>query len=425
VRTNFSREDLDNPQLAEAEIQLRKCVHCGICTATCPTYVLLGDERDSPRGRIVMMQQMLEEGGAPTPETVRHVDRCLSCLGCRTACPSGVDYARLVDAARAHIETHYRRPLPDRLTRWLISRVLTNRTVSRSAVALARLFAPIATALPGSLGRLSRTAAGAPKPEKRLASRSSSNARRVALMAGCVQPALAPQIDEAAARVLARRGIDSVPLAAAGCCGALANHMGRRGDAQALAKRVIAAFEAADRQMAFEAVLIDATGCASYLTDYPHLFAEEPSWKERAVAFADKVRDFSALAEPRPASPPRRLRVAYQAPCSLQHGLTQSGAGEEQLRATGFDVVEIPEGHLCCGSAGSYSILQPEIAGALRARKLGHIALLHADVIASPNIGCLSHLSGPDAPPVIHPAELIDWAEGGPVPAALAFPGRG
>jgi glycolate oxidase iron-sulfur subunit len=412
MRTAFSAEQLADPHLAEAEKNLRACVHCGICTATCPTYVLLGDERDGPRGRIVMMQKMLEAGGAPTAETVLHVDRCMSCMGCRTACPSGVDYARLVDTARVHIETHYRRPLRERMLRWLIANVLTRPALVRSGVALAKTFAPIARRLPGTMGAMARMAA---KARSAPASPVAANpgGRRVALMAGCVQPALAPSIDLAIARTLARRGFDVVPLVGAGCCGALAHHLGK--DATVQAKRIIAAFEAMGE---VDAVLIGATGCSAHLADYPHLFAGDPLWGQRAAAFAAKAKDYSALAEPRAASG-ARLRVAWQAPCSMQNNLHLAGRGAALLAAAGYEVVEIPEGHLCCGSAGSYSLLQPGIAAQLRARKLEHIGSLKPDVIATANIGCLNHLSGPDAPPVIHLAELIDWAEGGPRPMAL------
>jgi glycolate dehydrogenase iron-sulfur subunit len=411
MRTAFSPEQLADPHLVEAEKNLRACVHCGICTATCPTYVLLGDERDGPRGRIVMMQKMLEADGAPSPETVLHVDRCLSCMGCRTACPSGVDYARLVDTARIHIETHYRRPLQERVLRGLIVNVLTRPWLVKPGIALAKLFAPIAKRLPGSLGAMARLALKA-RAAPVTSVTPAAGTRRVALLAGCVQPALVPSIDLAIARVLARRGFQAVPLDA-GCCGALAHHLGK--DAKSYAKRVIAAFEALGD---VEAVLIGATGCSAHLADYPHLFAGDPAWAPRAAAFAAKARDFSALAEPRAASG-EKLRVAWQAPCSMQNSLHLAGAGAALLTAAGYDVVEIPEGHLCCGSAGSYSLLQPEIAGALRARKLGNIAAMTPDVVATANIGCLHHLSGPDAPPVVHLAELIDWAEGGPKPGAL------
>ncbi|HEV2563324.1 MAG TPA: glycolate oxidase subunit GlcF [Rhizomicrobium sp.] len=411
MRTNFSLAQLADPQLAEAEKNLRACVHCGICTATCPTYVLLGDERDSPRGRIVMMQRMLEEGGAPSPETVLHVDRCLSCLGCRTACPSSVDYARLVDQARAHIETHHRRPLDEQLTRWFIATVLTRPAIARAGITLAKIFTPIAKRLPGKLGAMALKAMTMRSGKSQAAiPETDSNAPRIALMPGCVQAALAPQIDEAAARVLARRGLSLTPLEGAGCCGALAHHLGRSAEAKAWARRAIAAFE---RGGDFEAVLISATGCAAHLQDYPHLFADEPEWKMRAAAFAARVKDFSLLASPRAANPPRRLRVAYQQACSLQNGLRLLGQGEALIAAAGHEVLAIPESHLCCGSAGSYSILQPEIAEALRERKLENIRSVKPDIVVSGNIGCMSHLSGEGGPPILHLAELLDWSEGG------------
>ena len=419
MRTNFTPEQLRQPALADAEASLRACVHCGICTATCPTYLTLGDERDGPRGRIVLMQRMLEEGGAPSPETVHHLDRCLSCLGCRTACPSSVDYQRLIDASRAHIALHYRRPAAERLLRRFIADVLTRPDRVRHGFTLARLFAPIAKRLPGRLGELAKKGARA-LPKKAALPAPDPALKRVALMPGCVAAAMAPHIDAAAARVLARRGLALVPLAGAGCCGALPHHLGETGDAKAWARRAIEAFEAEGGAEAFEAVLITATGCGAHLKDFAHLFAGDAEWHDRAIAFAAKVKDLSELLSPVPGAAPRGLRVALQKPCSLQHGLRLGEAGAAALAACGHTVLEIPEGHLCCGSAGSYSLLQPEIAGQLRARKLANAARVRPDVIVSGNIGCLDHLAGPDAPPMLHLAELIDWSEGGPVPAALA-----
>ena len=416
MRTNFSMAQLANSHLADVEKNLRACVHCGICTATCPTYVLTGDERDGPRGRIVMMQAMLESDTAPTPETVHHLDRCLSCLGCRTACPSGVNYPRLIDTARAHIETRYARPFGERMLRWLIANVLTRPQLSRAMLTAAKLFAPLHFLLPGRLRVMADKGAamrvGKGDGGVLLAS---AEAKRIALMPGCVQKALAPEIDEAVARLLARRGFALVPLEGAGCCGSLVHHLGREDDAKAWAKRAIVSFEKSGGE--FEAVLITATGCSSHLKDLAHLFAGDPHWQPRAARFAAKVKDFSELISPRGAEIPQRLRVAYHAPCSLRHGLRLFGLNETLLTAAGFDVLAIPEGHLCCGSAGSYSILQPELANALRARKLDNIAALEPDVIATANIGCLEHLSG--GTPIVHVAELLDWAEGGPEPAAL------
>jgi len=420
MRTAFTPLQLTDPHLAEAEKNLRACVHCGICTATCPTYVLLGDERDGPRGRIVLMQNMLQAGTAPDPETVLHVDRCLSCLACRTACPSSVDYARLVDEARTHIQTTYRRPLGDKLLRWLIATVMPRPTLVRAGLFASRLMGPLVSLLPGRLQHMARlgahTALSGPVSLPRAVL---PNARRIALMPGCVQAAIAPDIDAAAARVLARRGIELVPLEGAGCCGAIVHHLGRSEDAKNWARRAIEALERAGGTAAFEGVLITATGCSAHLKDLAHLFLDDPLWLPRARAFSAACRDFLDLAEPVPREP-RHLRVAWHAACSLQNGLKLHGKGEALLAAAGFEVAAIPEGHLCCGSAGSYSILQPEIAHALRERKLANIALAQADIVASSNIGCLSHLAGADAPPLVHVAELIDWVEGGPIPVALA-----
>lgn len=415
MRTSFTRAQLADPHVADAEKNLRACVHCGICTATCPTYVLTGDERDGPRGRIVMMQRMLE-GAVPTAETVLHLDRCLSCLGCRTACPSGVDYPRLIDTARAHIETHYTRPLSDRALRWLVANTLTRPAMARTSMIAAKLFRPLLFLLPRRLHAMARK--GVATKLRRAPSEivvPPENPKRIALMPGCVQKAVAPEIDAAVARLLARRGFALVPLKGSGCCGSLSHHLGREDEAKTWAKRAIEAFENADGE--FDAILITATGCSSHLKDLAHLFASDRNWQMRAARFTEKVKDFSELITPMAADNPHRLRIAYHAPCSLQHGLRIQGANETLLSAAGFDVLAIPEGHLCCGSAGSYSILQPQFAEELRARKLGHIESLAPDVIVTANIGCLEQLSGPY--PIVHVAELLDWAEGGPKPAAL------
>ncbi len=420
MRTQFSTAQLSDPHIAAAEKSVRACMHCGICTATCPTYVLLGDERDSPRGRIVMIQKMLEEGGRPSAETVLHVDRCLSCLACRTACPSSVDYAKLVDTARAHIAKHYRRSLGDSLLRWLIATVMTRPALAAFMLGAARLFAPVARKLPGRFGHLARLGLKIdPAPPRSIPAKIVLNARRVALLPGCVQAAIAPEIDLAAARVLARRGFELVPLAAAGCCGALDHHMGRTEQAKRRVRRLIEAFERASDAESFEAILISATGCEAHLKDCAHLFKGDPEWEKRAKAFAAKLRDFTELATPRQAWPPHPLRVAYHAACSAQNGLSIAGKPETLLKAAGFEVYPVPEGHLCCGAGGAYSILEPEIAGALRARKLGNIATLKPDVIVTGNVGCLNHLSGEGAPPIVHLAELLDWVEGGATPRAF------
>jgi glycolate oxidase iron-sulfur subunit len=421
MRTNFSPLQLTDPHIADAEKTLRACVHCGICTATCPTYVLLGDERDGPRGRIVLMQNMLEKGGIPDSETVLHVDRCLSCLACRTACPSSVDYARLVDEARAHIQTNYRRPLGDRLLRWFLATALPRPAVTRVGLFMARLAAPLAPLFPGRLRSLARSGAQAAfAPEQSSARIVAANPRRIALMPGCVQAAMAPAIDAAAARVLARRGIELVPLEGAGCCGSLLHHLGRSEDAKNWARRAVEAFERVGGAEAFDGVLITATGCSAHIKDLAHLFLDDPLWLPRARAFAAAAKDFLDLVEPGEPAAQRHLRVAWHAACSLQNGLKLAGRAEKLIAAAGFEVLTIPDAHLCCGSAGTYSVLQPEIAQALRRRKLENITSVEPDFIATSNFPCLNHLSGEDGLPIVHLAELLDWSEGGPVPVALA-----
>jgi glycolate oxidase iron-sulfur subunit len=469
MRTHFRAEQLAYPALADAEKNLRACVHCGICTATCPTYVLLGDERDSPRGRIVMMQQMLEAGGAPSAETVHHLDRCLSCLGCRTACPSGVDYARLIDQSRTHIERHYRRPLGERVLRWSIATVLTRPWLTHIALAFAGVAFPFTSFLPRRLRAMAEKARLLSSPVygggvARSATEGGTGTagRRVALLPGCVQQTIAPEIDEAIARLLARRGIELVRLEGAGCCGALPHHLGRESEAKAWARKMIEAFDRAGGSKVFEGVFISATGCAAHIHEVEYLFADEPDWQPRARVFSSALvqlgdlishppleggskfantgeqisgRGDAATGTTRPSpknpslrseffDPPSRggssstIRVALHVSCSQQHGLRWPD-DTQRLQEAGFEALQIPEGHLCCGSAGSYSILQPEIANALRERKLANIRSVRPDVIATSNIGCLQHLSGPHAPPIMHVAELLDWAEGGPIPSAL------
>jgi glycolate oxidase iron-sulfur subunit len=415
MRNNFTPEQWADPELAPAAAQVRKCVHCGFCTATCPTYVVLGDERDSPRGRIQFMQRMLEEGGTPSPEAVHHIDRCLSCLNCRTTCPSSVDYARLVDTSRAYIHRHYRRPLGDRFLRWIIATVFPYPTRTKLALLLAPLGRLAALFVP--LGRLETMLkkASAPRGPERLA-RPETALKRIALLPGCVQKAVMPEIDAAASRVLARRGIELVPLEGAGCCGALSHHLGREAESQEFAKTLIAAWEAGR----YDGIFISATGCGGYLKELQHTFPGDPVWQPRAERFAAAMVDFLELVPDSHVTPPQVLRVAYHPPCSLMNSLKLPGRGEALLASAGFLVTPFLENHICCGSAGSYAILQPELSETLRARKLGHIAAADPDVIVSGNIGCIQQLSG--GVPVLHIAQLLDWAEGGPRPAALVLP---
>ena len=449
MRTNFRAEQLSDPHMKEAEKALRACVHCGFCTATCPTYLVLGDERDGPRGRIVLMQTMLESGAAPTAETVKHLDQCLSCLGCKTACPSGVDYSALIEKSRGYIEENFRRPLGDRLFRSFILFVLTRPKLFAVMAGLGRVFSPVASILPGKLGLMARKAVVknpstlAPSTAQR-ASRAESTRgaqgapgrypspvttgeeKKVLLLPGCVQRVLAPQTDVAATRVLARQGMRVKPLPQTGCCGALAYHMGKTKEGKEHARAMILAFEAEQAKDNVDAVMMTASGCSAFLKEYVRVFADEPEWKARAEAFVAKVKDFTELAKPAPATTTiaKGPVIAYHPPCSLQHGQKIIGRGEALLKAAGFKLAPIPDAHLCCGSAGSYSLLHPEIANELRQRKLEAIRSTGAEMIASANIGCLTHLSG--ELPTVHIAELLDWAgfasTAPPPPASQAPP---
>jgi len=323
-----------------------------------------------------------------------------------------------VDQARAHIQEHYKRPLTERMLRWTIAKVMTRPGLVRLGLLLARMGAPVARLLPGKLGAMARMglAARPQGPEPTQFPKPATVKQRIAIMPGCVQGALSPQIDSAVGRVLARRGIELVALKGAGCCGALPHHMGREEDSRSWAKKAIRAYE----QGQYDGVLITATGCSSQLKDYAHQFAGDPVWEPRAKKFAAAARDFAELCTPLPLNkkdgmPPQALRVAYHPACSLQNSLKLNGIGEALLEAAGFIVAPFAESHLCCGSAGTYSILQPELSSQLRARKLGNIAAAEPDVLVSGNIGCLQHLAAGEGlhQPILHIAELLDWAEGG------------
>src|SRR5437773_2682567 len=348
MRTEFTLAQLADPDTAASEKILRACVHCGFCTATCPTYVLLGDELDSPRGRIYLIKNMLEGSEPIGVETVKHIDRCLSCLACMTTCPSGVNYMHLVDHGRRHIEAHYRRPWAERLLRYSLDRVLTR---PRAEVVVA----------PGS-----------------------------------------------------------------GCCGALTHHLGDEEPALAFARANIDAWEKARATGGLDAIVANASGCGTMLKHYGFLLRTDPAYAAKAAQIAGLARDVSEVITElglRNSGNIPELRVAYHSACSLQHGQRIDREPKALLAAAGFAVVDVPEGHLCCGSAGTYNLLQPELASALRDRKLANIALTRADLVSAGHLGCITQLAG-DAPvPVAHTVELLDWATGGPMPAALA--GRG
>ncbi len=427
MQTDFRPDLLADADFAVSETVIRKCVHCGFCTATCPTYVLLGDELDSPRGRIYLMKQMLETGADPTVQVVKHIDRCLSCLSCMTTCPSGVNYMHLVDHARAYIEDRYQRPWRERLLRGLLAFVLPSPWRFRLALALGRLARPARPLLKGTrLGAMLALtpARAAPRPAPPLAAPAASKGR-IALLQGCAEPVLRPEIRDATARLLHRAGYEVVLAADETCCGALVHHMGRKGESLAAARRNVDAWTAQIERGSLAAIVITASGCGVTVKDYGFMLRDNPAYADRAArvsALAMDISEFLSGIELPPMSSPRPLTVAYHAACALQHGQGITEAPVRLLKAAGFTVRTPMDAHLCCGSAGTYNILQPQIAAQLGARKVASLELLNADVIATGNIGCATQIGAAAATPVVHTVELLDWASGGPVPSRLAQP---
>ncbi len=421
MQTLFTPEQLANPEIADANVNLRKCVHCGFCTATCPTYVLLGDEADSPRGRIYMIKEMLEKGEAATAETVKHVDRCLSCLSCMTTCPSGVNYMHLVDHAREHIEKTYKRPFADRALRSLLAFTMVRPKLFRLAMMSARLGKWTSPILPKRLQALLRLVPSTVTPPLALGQPGTYPATgmekgRVALLKGCVQSVLDPEINAATIRLLNRIGFAVVVTEGESCCGSLPHHMGKEQDARARAKRSIDQWLEAK----VDAVVITASGCGTTIKDYGHMFRDDPAYAAKAKAISAQACDITEfLARQTLPKVQKKLRVAYHSACSMQHGQQIKTIPQALLRQVGFEVVEPAEGHMCCGSAGTYNILQPEIAGQLRDRKLASLAVLQAEVIATGNIGCATQLASGTAISVVHTIQLLDWATGGPKPEKI------
>jgi glycolate oxidase iron-sulfur subunit len=426
MQTSFTAAQLADPDTSESEKILRKCVHCGFCTATCPTYTLLGDELDSPRGRIYLIKDMLENDRPATAEVVKHIDRCLSCLSCMTTCPSGVNYMHLVDHARQHIEKTYQRPWLDRMLRRAFGIVLPNPRLFRAAMSGARLGVPFAglltKQLKASLALVpSKLPPASPVDRPQTFKAEGQRLRRVALLNGCAQQVLAPQINEATIRLLTRHGCEVVVAEGAGCCGALTHHLGQDGHSYARAN--ILAWTKEMAKGGLDAIVINASGCGTTVKDYGFMFRTDPELAEPAKLISSITRDITELMSEiglhSPANPTGR-RVAYHSACSLQHGQQVREPPKRLLKEAGFVVLDPPEGHLCCGSAGTYNLLQPEIAAKLRDRKVANIGSTSPDLIAAGNIGCLTQIASGTKTPVVHTVELLDWATGGPRPAVLA-----
>ncbi len=431
MQTNFSPEQRRDPDIQSSDAILRSCVHCGFCTATCPTYLETGDELDGPRGRIYLIKEMLETGDPPSAKTVKHLDRCLSCLSCLTTCPSSVNYMHLIDHGRAYVETHYQRPAFERITRGFLSWALPNPSRFSWLMRLGHVFRPLLTRL-GPLFPSPLRAAFELIPPTIPASSSLTTGQlfpavgerrfRVALIAGCVQQVLRPQINEATIRLLTRHWCD-VLIANTGCCGSLAHHLGKTGNAQESAKSHIRALMDAHQKEPLDAVIINASGCGTTVKDYGFMLRNDPQWAEPAAFVTSLARDVSEFVShlelQSVAREPQDLTVAYQSACSLQHGQKVHAEPIAHLRSAGFTVTDLPDAHLCCGSAGTYNILQADMAAKLKERKQAAIKSVAPDIVATGNIGCLVQLSGGSSVPVVHTVELLDWATGGPKPPEM------
>ncbi len=430
MKTNFSETQMNKPAIQIANDILRNCVHCGFCLATCPTYVILGNELDSPRGRIYQIRDMLEQGPtAGNKKIVKHIDRCLSCLSCMTTCPSGVDYMHLVDHARGVIEKNHTRPLPERMLRQLLAFVLPNSKLFRLSLIGAKLIQPIARYMPGRLKVLVEMAPknippASPVDNPGVNKAINKRKMRVGLMPGCAQKTLNPAINEATVRLLTRLGCDVVVVDGVGCCGALVHHLGMEDKALDQARENIRAWTDEIKSNGLDGIVINASGCGTTLKDYGHMLKEDPAWAEPARMVSELSKDVSEIImeigidniSSMRADINEKPSVAYHSACSMQHGQKLTTQPTELLKAVGFDVREPSEPHLCCGSAGTYNIMQPEIAEQLGKRKMKNISATAADIIATGNIGCMVQLAGHGNMPVAHTVQLLDWATGGPKP---------
>ena len=426
MKTNFSETQLKDPRIAQANDILRSCVHCGFCTATCPTYQVLGDELDSPRGRIYLIKDMLENDRPADEKTVKHIDRCLGCLACMTTCPSGVDYMHLVDHARVHIEKTYKRPMAERMLRWVLARILPYPRRFRLALLGAKIGRPFRHFVPDP--RLRAMLDMAPKhippvsrnDDPQVFASTGPAKMRVALMTGCAQRALNTDINDATIRLLRRLGCEVVVAKGVGCCGALVHHMGRESESHAAAAKNIRAWMAEKATNGLDAIVINTSGCGTTVKDYGHMFRGSDLAAD-AATIAGLAKDVSeVLAQLEFPQSDMSLNVAYHAACSLQHGQQIKSAPKDLLKRAGFTVSEPADSHMCCGSAGTYNLMQPKISLELRARKVKTLEARKPDVIAAGNIGCMMQISSGTCVPVVHTVELLDWATGGPKPKALS-----
>jgi glycolate oxidase iron-sulfur subunit len=431
MRTQIPDALMDDPDIAEMDAILRKCVHCGFCLSACPTYSLNGDERTSPRGRIYLIKSMIEGTQQDAESILVPIDSCLSCLACASACPSGVDYQHFIDLARPRLEHAVRRPLGDAFVRGLLARLLPYPKRFRAALGLARLARPFAPLLESILGnRIGAMLRMAPAEARqsdildgpRTFSAAGTTAARVGLLAGCAQQVLRPSINAATIRLLNRMDVDVVVPEGAGCCGALVHHLGRSEDTHAAVGNAVASWTAEQKRGALDAIIVNAAGCGTHMKDFGFVMrgTAQQADAQTVAGLSCDVSEFVAARTLPPRSDRRLPRVIYHDACSLLHGQKVTEPPRRLLREAGFEVLEVPGKHFCCGSAGSYNLLQPETANELSRRRIQAIEATGAEVIATGNIGCLEQLARMTGLPVVHTVELLDWATGGAPPPELA-----
>ncbi|MGH1353348.1 MAG: glycolate oxidase subunit GlcF [Methyloligellaceae bacterium] len=431
MQTNFTKKQLSAPRLAEAESILQKCVQCGLCNATCSSYVLLKDERDGPRGRIFMIKDMLEGGKRNNSGVREHLDRCMSCLSCVTTCPADVDYMHLVDLAKVYVEETGQRSTREKFFRALLSKILPYPNRFRAALTAAIVIRPFRKVFDWlKLKEISAMLELVPSNPFRKAQFSGPGmakphryrTKRVSLMRGCTQQVLRPEINDATVRLLARQGVEVIIPQESGCCGSLDYNMGKESEALAAARHNVDAWYELMRDEPLDAIIINAGGCGTTVKDYRQMLSHDPAYSRRAEEISDIAQDISEFLVNFDQDAPHgwsSIKVAYHSACTMQHGQKVNDQPRYLLQQAGYTVLEVPEGHICCGSGGTFNMLQPDLASDLRERKVRNIESIRPDVIATGNIGCISQIAAGTDIPIVHTVELLDWALGGPCPRGM------
>ena len=428
METHFSKEQLKDKDNKSSEKILRKCVHCGFCNATCPTYQILGDELDSPRGRIYLIKDMIENNKPANEKIVKHIDRCLSCYSCMTTCPSGVNYMHLIDHGRNHIEKTYKRPFTDRLIRSVLSKILSKSINFKIVSILVRLLKPFSFLFPKKIKKMINFMP-IKFPKKTLPTMKLYSAKkgkriaRVALLTGCVQKVLSPQINESSIRILNRHGIDVVVSKGVECCGSLNHHLGKSELANDTFKKNIIIWYDEYLKNGLDAIISNTSGCGTTLKDYGFIFRSDPELKKKAKKISELTKDISEYLDEKVKlnfiKDNKEYKIAYHSACSMQHGQKVHDVPISLIKKTGNKVLEIPEGHVCCGSAGTYNLLQSEIASKLLKNKITNIKKVDPQFITTGNIGCIAQIANGTNIPILHTVEVIDWYTGGPKPKIL------